>query len=374
MSRESAPDGEVIQRAHDSVATLLQDVGVDHGGADVRVSQQGLDGANVRAPLQEMSGEAVPERMRTDPLADSRLADDSGNGLVDGTGVEVMPANLAGARVSGPMTSGEDVLPSPILVGVRVLAGQGVREIHLPITFLQILPMNHLHTYKVLFQGLYELLGEGRDTVLVSLAVAHREGLHLQVHVLDTESEALRDAQARAVQKLDDELMHSGQPCDHASRLLAGQDDGYPDLPARAVCVDFAAQWLLEHMLVEEDERIHGLVLGGGGHLAISGQVGEECLDLLFPVTEVVPGLHVVETDIAFDPIPVGALGMDGIMTAPHEVAHFVKQSGRHANPRGLDHAWSLASRGVERLWSMILHMADLPEKPSNIILSGRFA
>ena len=312
--------------------------------------------------------------MRTDPLADSRLTDGLGDGLVDRTGVEVVAACLAGARVDGPMAGREDVLPSPILVGARVLAGQGVREIHLPVALLQILLMNHLHACQVFFQGQYELLGKRRDAVLVSLAVAHREGLHLQVHVLNPESEALRDAQARAVQELDDELMHSGHQCDHASRLLAGQDDGYPGLPARAVRVDFAAQWSLEHVLVEEDERIHGLVLGGGGHLAVSGQVREECLDLLFAVTEVVPGLHVVETDIAFDPVAIGALGMDGIVTPPHEVAHFVKQSGRHANPRGLDHAWSLVSRGVERLWVMILRMADLPEMPSNIILSSRFA
>ena len=40
--RESAPDGEVVQWARDSVATLVQEVGVDHGGTDVRVSQQCL--------------------------------------------------------------------------------------------------------------------------------------------------------------------------------------------------------------------------------------------------------------------------------------------------------------------------------------------
>ena len=181
-------------------------------------------------------------------------------------------------------------------------------------------------------------------------------------------------AQTRAVQKLDDELMHSRHQCNHASRLLAGQDDGYPRLLARAVCVDLAAQWLSEHVLVEEDERIHGLVLGGGGHLAISGQVSEECLYLLLAVPKVVPGLHVVETDIAFDPIPVGAFGMDGIVTSSHEVAHFVKQPGRHVNPRGLGGAWSMLRRGVERLWAMILHMADLPERGSNIVLSGRSA
>ena len=99
-----------------------------------------------------------------------------------------------------------------------------------------------------------------------------------------------------------------------------------------------------------------------------------EGLHLLFTGSKVVPGLHVVETDIAFDPIPVGAFGVDGIVTPPHEVAHFVKQSGRHANPRGLGHAWSSVSRGVERFQAMISHMADLPETGPNIVLSGRFA
>ena len=137
--KESALDGEVVQWAHDSVATLLQDVRIDHGGADVGMPQQGLDGANVRTPLQKTGGEAVPERMRTDPLADSCLADGFGNGLVDGAGVQVVAASLAGARVGGPVAGGEDVLPSPILVGVRILARQGVREVHLSIALLQIL-------------------------------------------------------------------------------------------------------------------------------------------------------------------------------------------------------------------------------------------
>lgn len=44
------------------------------------------------------------------------------------------------------------------------------------------------------------------------------------------------------------------------------------------------------------------------------------------------------------------------------------------SDPRGLGHAWRLASRGVERFWTMILHKADLPETAVNITLSGRFA
>lgn len=86
------------------------------------------------------------------------------------------------------------------------------------------------------------------------------------------------------------------------------------------------------------------------------------------------PRLHVVETEIASDPIPVCALGMDRIVTPPYEVAHFFKQSDRHTNLRGLGHAESLMSLGDARLRTTILHMAVRPETGPKIALSGRFA
>ena len=62
-------------------------LGVDHGGTHVPVSRKGLFGADIRTTLQEMSGEAVPERMCADLLVDSRFADGLGNGIVDGVSV-----------------------------------------------------------------------------------------------------------------------------------------------------------------------------------------------------------------------------------------------------------------------------------------------
>ena len=84
--------------------------------------------------------------------------------------------------------------------------------------------------------------------------------------------------------------------------------------------------------------------------------------------------LHAMETDIAFDPIPVDALDMDGVMTSPHEVSNFVEQISRHTNPRALGHTWSLVRRSVEHLRAMILHLADLPETSSNMELSSTLA
>ena len=45
-------------------------MGVDHGGADVFVPQQFLDGADVVAIFEQMGGEAVAEGMAGDALVE----------------------------------------------------------------------------------------------------------------------------------------------------------------------------------------------------------------------------------------------------------------------------------------------------------------
>jgi hypothetical protein len=37
---------------------------------------------------------------------------------------------------------------------------------------------------------------------------------------------------------------------------------------------------LTQHALVEENQRVHGLVLRGGGHVALHGQMSQERFDL----------------------------------------------------------------------------------------------
>ena len=43
-------------------------MGVDLGGGDVGVTKQQLDGAKIRAPFEQVSGEGVPENVRADPI------------------------------------------------------------------------------------------------------------------------------------------------------------------------------------------------------------------------------------------------------------------------------------------------------------------
>jgi len=42
---------QVIQGAFHAVGTTLDDMGVDHGGGNIRMAQQGLNSTDVRSPL-----------------------------------------------------------------------------------------------------------------------------------------------------------------------------------------------------------------------------------------------------------------------------------------------------------------------------------
>ena len=50
--------GKIIQRAGYALAALLDDMGVNHRSSNVGMTQEFLDGADVRAPLQEVCRKA----------------------------------------------------------------------------------------------------------------------------------------------------------------------------------------------------------------------------------------------------------------------------------------------------------------------------
>ena len=55
-----------VEGGFDGESAALEDVGVDHGGFYVFVSEKFLDGANIVSVLEEVGGEGVPKgRLRT---------------------------------------------------------------------------------------------------------------------------------------------------------------------------------------------------------------------------------------------------------------------------------------------------------------------
>jgi len=86
-------------------------VGVDHGGFDVFVAEQFLDGADVAAALQEVGGEGMTESVRGDGFVNFCELGGAANCFLQDAWVYMVAHGLFGAGVSGKRDSGEEVLP-----------------------------------------------------------------------------------------------------------------------------------------------------------------------------------------------------------------------------------------------------------------------
>ena len=83
--------------------------------------------------------------------------------------------------------------------------------------------------------------------------------------------------------------------------LDVGGWDACPDLRAS---LGKPANVLLENMLIEEQQRHEGLVLGGGGDVPFDGKIGQELLHLLS--THVPRVTLAVKKNAAFYPAEIG--------------------------------------------------------------------
>jgi hypothetical protein len=112
------------------MAPFVQYVRVDHGGADVPVTEQFLDCSDVIPRFKQMCGERMPEGVAPDML------DHSGhpNGLLDcplkHRLVKMMPAFFASLGVRPAMFLRKDPLPAPVLRRVGVFPIESVRQWH----------------------------------------------------------------------------------------------------------------------------------------------------------------------------------------------------------------------------------------------------
>jgi hypothetical protein len=89
------------------LATLLQDVGIDHGVGQILVPEQALHGADVGAALQQVRGERMAKGVGADGLRQTGTADGHLDGLVDDAGVNVMATGDTGTRSTEMFRAGK---------------------------------------------------------------------------------------------------------------------------------------------------------------------------------------------------------------------------------------------------------------------------
>ena len=125
-------------------------MGVDHGGFDVFVAKEFLDGADVVAVLEEVGGETMAKGVGADTFLYFGFLGGFFDGFLEGSFVDVVTLDDAGVGVFGKVGSGEDVLPDPFAMGVGVFFVEGVGEVDCAKAFGKVLPVGGLHSQEVL--------------------------------------------------------------------------------------------------------------------------------------------------------------------------------------------------------------------------------
>ena len=158
-----------VQRTLNAEGASAQDVGVDHGRGDILVSQELLDGADVRARFEQVRGERVSQGVRTDTFRDAGSNRGPAHRPLDDGFVQVVTPAFAGGLIDVASGRREDPLPGPLARRRRIFLAQGIRQLDAAgIAAGQVLLMLDMNGLQMLAQRALQRCGQQRDPILVA--------------------------------------------------------------------------------------------------------------------------------------------------------------------------------------------------------------
>jgi hypothetical protein len=174
-------------------------------------------------------------------------------------------------------------------------------------------------------------LGEHCDAVFAALSLADVDDAFVEVDVFDAEGDTFGESESGAVEEACHQEFGTVEVGEDLADLRGREDDGETFRADGVGEGADIAEIAEEDVAVEEDDRIEGLVLGGGGDLESFGEVGEEVMDV--GGGEVRGVLGFVEEDKAFDPVGIGLDGTGAEVAEGGGGAELVEESGsRHCS------------------------------------------
>jgi len=119
-------------------------MGIDHRRVDILMPQEFLDSANIVASFEQVRGKRMPEGVAARRLGDPCLPYGRFHGTLQHELTHVMPPFNTAARVDRTCCHREDILPSPLTIGIQILSLQGIWPVDAPESFLQVPGMQFL--------------------------------------------------------------------------------------------------------------------------------------------------------------------------------------------------------------------------------------
>src|SRR5450759_4838687 len=110
-----------------------------------------------------------------------------------------MPPRFSRPGISAPGRGGENVLPSPVAPGGRVLPLERVGEKDLSIAVFQVPLVEGLHRIEMVSEGWFQRFGEHRMAVTHSFALPDQDLIQREIEVLHPNAERLQEPPAGSV-------------------------------------------------------------------------------------------------------------------------------------------------------------------------------
>src|SRR5262245_60854665 len=183
-STDRSEGSEAVGGAFDGTGAAVEDVCVDHRGADIAMAEKLLHGPNVVPALEEMGGEAVTQRMRPDGLAQTGGARGELDGALQDGRVYVVSTTSAGARINRQLRRRKHPLPGPLPFRMRPFTRQRVGQQDATETGRQIAPVGGVYGPQVPAQRFDHPHRQHGDAIAATLALAHDDLAALEVNIL----------------------------------------------------------------------------------------------------------------------------------------------------------------------------------------------
>lgn len=274
-----------IRRAQNPTASSIQNMGINHCGADIFVPQEFLNRPDIVTVLQQVRRKRVtkrvaPRRLRYPGAPDSLLD----RPLQDGF-VKVMSASHPPPRVSAEPRSGENILPTPLSWGVGVFSIQRVRQRGPSVFVLQVLLVLPLDLLQVVPQWLpCGCRQHGHDPVRNMQVAEDRPDLFPRQY-------------------------HRQPPGS------SGPDDSL-----------YVAHFFEQDLVIQKQKSIKRLILSGSADAAVGSQTGEEAGNLRLAHLRWVA--LVMEEDKPLDPADVGFLCFIAVLPGTDGLSDLVEEPG----------------------------------------------
>ena len=166
----------------------------------------------------------------------------------------------------------KEPLPHPFFGGMRIFLLKRMRQKDSGDVVLRpLLLMPRFELFDVRQQFRDDSLRQRHGAIFLAFAVMHGQDAGVEIQAMDAEIQTFEQAQAAAVEQLDDERVRRGQLRENGVNFRARQHDRNAPFPLGAHDAAHVAEFFPQDMAKEEEQGVEGLILAGRRDAPIDG-------------------------------------------------------------------------------------------------------